>query len=249
MYYPCYQPKQRWQSSHIYVKELLKLYRLLNESNLSVENLYDAFSVGQIHAIRALRTVYGFPPVSQNGDYDIDILEPCMDFHLYQALLTIVSYESKYQYSSVYGSYVDFDGQRANTSDIKDSSNLYFKIKSERLKLLSSYINLLEEVFFQLYLEESYDELSYYSPFEELVDDSDIVDCVIQAGVCKSKDEVLSTFGKIRDDGTIELVVNFFDKKYPQFDDYAEKLIKKYAKGDHVQYFYSETSEVDQHIR
>lgn len=249
MYYPCYQPKQRWQSSHIYVKELLKLYRLLNESNLSVENLYDAFSVGQVHAIRALRTVYGFPPVSQNGDYDIDILEPCMDFRLFEILQAILNYEYKHQYYSGYASCVILNGTKTNASEIEVNSSFYFGIKDECLKVLSSYINLLEEVFFQLYLEESYDELSYYSPFEELVDDSDIVDCVIQAGVCKSKDEVLSTFGKIRDDGTIELVVNFFDKKYPQFDDYAEKLIKKYAKGDHVQYFYSETSEVDQHIR
>jgi len=246
MYYSNYQPKQRWQSAHIYVKELLKSYKILSEFSLTIEDLYDIFSVGQVQAIRALRVAYSFPPVSREGEYDIEILESCMEFRLFEILQAILNYEYKHQYYSGYASCVILNGIKINTSEIEVNSSFYFEIKNECLKVLSSYINLLEEVFFQLYLEESYDELSYYSPYEKLTYDDDIIDHVIQSGVCKNKDEVLSIFGKMNDNGTIELEVNFFDKKYSQFQDYEKKLIAKYAREDHISYFYSEVNELDE---
>jgi len=244
MYYPCYEPKQRWQSAHVYINELLKSYDLLKKCELPIEDLNQIYLIGQIQAIRALRVAYGFAPVSKEGDYEIDVLEPFMGDSLFAVLQKIVNYAFQFQYYAGYGAHILFNGDKIDPRGVEIDSNLYDTFKAERLKKLGAYLGHFEEVFFQLYFEESYDELSYYSPYEKFNNDEVIIRHVIQSGVCQNEEEVWELFGVKDEEGEIKLEVDFFDEKYPQFKEHQEKLIEQYAREDHSNYYYSQKSEI-----
>lgn len=244
---PNYNPSPRWFAAHLFIKEALKIYvDFKDNSILTVDDLvkYTYFIES---TKRAVRTLYGIAPVNADNSRNISDVENLMNSLRFNELDVLINHKFELEIFGYTNYGVPVISVEINKGDLKQNLSLndpsikedLIQALNERKKIAKRVLDVLCDEFYDIYYNDKSYDIEYYSPLENIIDTDEIVNLILESGICKNKQEIYDEFGYKNDNGEWEVEFDFFSKyHYRYFQPLEKRINDDYFREVHSEMFY-----------